>query len=197
MGSTSPGAGPRVSLGRSPMVSHPCWPEATWGPTWGPCTDDRWLLGAQNHRRKTMGFHGDFHSHGGTPIAGWFLRENPMKIPWKWMMTGGTPMAMETPKWWSTIKFFCEACCEVATSCLQTSGWMHHVNFCRGQWGANLSNLWISSFKKHKMSYDKNRMHLGRLSSKIILPTVSQSSWCHHGATIRSKKPPSVMSGVS
>ena len=24
--------------------------------------------------------HGGFHSHGGTPIAGWFIMENPMKI---------------------------------------------------------------------------------------------------------------------
>ena len=30
-----------------------------------------------------------FHSHGGTPIAGWFIRENPMKIR---MMNGGTPI---------------------------------------------------------------------------------------------------------
>ena len=29
---------------------------------------------------------GGFHSHGGTPIAGWF-RENPI---YKWMMTGGS-----------------------------------------------------------------------------------------------------------
>ena len=30
-----------------------------------------------------------FHSHGGTPIAGWFIRENPNL---KWMMTRGTPV---------------------------------------------------------------------------------------------------------
>ena len=30
-----------------------------------------------------------FHSHGGTPIAGWFVMENP-KI--KWMISGGTLM---------------------------------------------------------------------------------------------------------
>ena len=29
-----------------------------------------------------------FLSHGGTPIAGLFIRENPM---WKWMITRGTP----------------------------------------------------------------------------------------------------------
>ena len=28
-----------------------------------------------------------FHSHGGSPIAAWFIRENPIL---KWMMTGGT-----------------------------------------------------------------------------------------------------------
>ena len=33
--------------------------------------------------------HGDFHSHGGTPIAGWFIRGNAIQI---WMMTGGTPI---------------------------------------------------------------------------------------------------------
>ena len=30
-----------------------------------------------------------FHSHGGAPTAGWFIRENPIS---KWMMTGGTPI---------------------------------------------------------------------------------------------------------
>ena len=30
---------------------------------------------------------GGFHSHGDTPIAGWFIRENPNL---KWMMTRGT-----------------------------------------------------------------------------------------------------------
>ena len=31
---------------------------------------------------------GAFHSHGGTSIAGWFMRENPIQIT---MMVGGTP----------------------------------------------------------------------------------------------------------
>ena len=31
---------------------------------------------------------GGFHSHGATPIAGWFVVEIPFL---KWMMTGGTP----------------------------------------------------------------------------------------------------------
>ena len=30
-----------------------------------------------------------FYSHGGFPIAGWFLLG---KMPWKWMMTGGIPI---------------------------------------------------------------------------------------------------------
>ena len=38
---------------------------------------------------------GGFHSHGGTPIAGWL---SSGKIPiQKWMRTGGTPATMETP----------------------------------------------------------------------------------------------------
>ena len=32
---------------------------------------------------------GGFHSHGGKPIAGWFIS---WKIPLKWMMTGGNPI---------------------------------------------------------------------------------------------------------
>ena len=36
-----------------------------------------------------IGDNGGFHSHGGTPIYGWFVR----KIPLKWMMTGGTPIS--------------------------------------------------------------------------------------------------------
>ena len=36
-----------------------------------------------------------FHSHGGTPIAGWFIRENPNL---KWMMTG-VPLFKETSMW--------------------------------------------------------------------------------------------------
>ena len=31
-----------------------------------------------------------FHSHGGTPIAGWFIRENPNL---KWMITRATPIS--------------------------------------------------------------------------------------------------------
>ena len=38
----------------------------------------------------TMGMSTDFHGHGGTPIAGWFLLG---KIRWKWMMTWGTPIS--------------------------------------------------------------------------------------------------------
>ena len=34
--------------------------------------------------------YGDFHSHGGTPMAGWFLLG---KSPLKWMITGGTPLS--------------------------------------------------------------------------------------------------------
>ena len=38
--------------------------------------------------------YGGFHSHGGTPIAGWFVS---WKIPMKWMITRGTPIFPETP----------------------------------------------------------------------------------------------------
>ena len=34
-------------------------------------------------------FHRAFHSHGDTPIAGWFIRENPLN---KWMITIGVPL---------------------------------------------------------------------------------------------------------
>ena len=34
--------------------------------------------------------YGGVHSHGGTPIAGWFTRETPYL---EWMMTGGTPIS--------------------------------------------------------------------------------------------------------
>ena len=36
-----------------------------------------------------MIIYGGFHSHGGTPIAGWLIWENNIL---KWMMTGGTPI---------------------------------------------------------------------------------------------------------
>ena len=36
---------------------------------------------------------GGFHSHGGTPIARWFMS---WKIPWKWMINRGVPPFMET-----------------------------------------------------------------------------------------------------
>ena len=32
----------------------------------------------------------DFHSHGGTPIAGWFIREHPIKMG----CLGGTPISV-------------------------------------------------------------------------------------------------------
>ena len=41
-----------------------------------------------------MRLYGGFHSHGGTPIAGWFIS---WKLLLKWIMTRGTPMTMETP----------------------------------------------------------------------------------------------------
>ena len=46
----------------------------------------------ENHG-KTMGKPWDklsFHSHGGTPVAVWFIRENPHRS--KWMITGHIPM---------------------------------------------------------------------------------------------------------
>ena len=36
---------------------------------------------------------GGFHGYGGTPIAGWFIRD----IPVKWMMTRGTPYFRKPP----------------------------------------------------------------------------------------------------
>ena len=44
----------------------------------------------QPQKKQTPSTHGGFHSHGGSPIAGWFRRESPKK-----KMdddTGGTPM---------------------------------------------------------------------------------------------------------
>ena len=47
-----------------------------------------------------------FHSHGGTPIAGWFIS---WTLPFKKMMTGGTPisgqlhMGGSTNGWYETI----------------------------------------------------------------------------------------------
>ena len=45
---------------------------------------------SQSGRQTNVGFH-----KWGTPIARWFTLENPI---YKWMMTGGTPKFMETPK---------------------------------------------------------------------------------------------------
>ena len=39
-----------------------------------------------------MTVYGDLHSHRGTPIAGWFIEENPMK-----MDVLGVPPFIETP----------------------------------------------------------------------------------------------------
>ena len=44
------------------------------------------------------------HSHGGSPIAGWFTNVYFMEIPnLKWMITGGTPMTQKT----SVTPYFC------------------------------------------------------------------------------------------
>ena len=40
-----------------------------------------------------------FHSHRGTPIAGWFIMENPN---WTWMMTGGTSILGNLHVGWKT-----------------------------------------------------------------------------------------------
>ena len=40
-----------------------------------------------------------FPKMGGTPIAGWFTKENPIK---KWMMTGGTPILGNPHTIWYT-----------------------------------------------------------------------------------------------
>ena len=32
------------------------------------------------HLRLRLRVYGGFHSHGGTPIAGWFITENPIKV---------------------------------------------------------------------------------------------------------------------
>ena len=44
-----------------------------------------------------------FHSHGGYPIAGWFIGENPI---YKWMITGGTPMTSESTMYFMEHAWF-------------------------------------------------------------------------------------------
>ena len=52
-------------------------------------------LAARNPHEENGDFPcGGFHGHGGTPIAGWCIRENPTKI---WMITRGTPMDWKPP----------------------------------------------------------------------------------------------------
>ena len=48
-----------------------------------------WPISCQRQR------HGSFHSHGGTPIAGWFI-ENPKH---KWLITAGTPITKRKAPW--------------------------------------------------------------------------------------------------
>ena len=50
----------------------------------------------RNHGENHGFIYGGVHSHGGTPIAGWFLFG---KIPLIWMMNRGSTMTMETPIW--------------------------------------------------------------------------------------------------
>ena len=52
------------------------------------CFTEFALVDKIEHQRHGWRY-GGFHSHGGTPIAGWFVME---KIPMKWMMTRGTPI---------------------------------------------------------------------------------------------------------
>ena len=48
----------------------------------------------------TVDANGGFHSHGGTPIAGWFTRKNP---DLKWMMTRGTPILGSAQIYWAKM----------------------------------------------------------------------------------------------
>ena len=53
------------------------------------------LQNEEKKRRWAAGGDGGFHSHGGTPIAGWFFWE---KIPiYKWMIKGGTAHDIGNP----------------------------------------------------------------------------------------------------
>ena len=61
--------------------------------TWTTCAGD--LSGFLPQDSSQRGFRG----HEGSPIAGWFLLGKIPSKSLKWMMTGGTPMTMETSKW--------------------------------------------------------------------------------------------------
>ena len=69
--------------------------EFTTSITRGDASKVWWLRGL-------VGQVGGFHSHGGTPIAGWFRREIPNL---KWMWTGGSPSFQGTTIWWEKMWF--------------------------------------------------------------------------------------------
>ena len=94
-----------------PTVTHPMThPSACPGCVY--CTCDVAACGTWNISRETclsdpFGYdgkwYGGFHSHGGTPIAGWCIKEIPMKMDDDW----GYPPFMEPPEisykmvaWW-------------------------------------------------------------------------------------------------
>ena len=72
------------------VLTSASWHETVTGELWG--RQDRECLQAAEERRllrtnvgpgkapKNPAKNGDFHSHGGTPIAGWFVRENLIEM---------------------------------------------------------------------------------------------------------------------
>ena len=76
-GASPPAADPRDLSPRRPGYCLRWRSGAGNGMEWWQCWE-WWRLGG-------------VHGHGGTPIAGWFITENPTKIL-KWMMTRGTPI---------------------------------------------------------------------------------------------------------
>ena len=74
-----------------PSMLHPFPPGSSKGDM-----PDMWS--GEYPQKKHLRFYMMVSTNGGSPIAGWFIRE----IPLKWMMTGGTPMTQE-----STICRYC------------------------------------------------------------------------------------------
>ena len=69
-----------------------------------------------------------FHSHGCTPISGWFVvcRENPI---YKWMITRGSPICGTPIQMWEKkhVAFLFND--------LKMVGFLHLISLQKGKWG--------------------------------------------------------------